>query len=97
MHYGVVSRETGSGFGDDARMHRVMIPPGDQGCPSWTAQRCGVEVVELQAVVGQHLEGGRVTGTAKGTRRAEAHVIEQNQQNIRSSRRGLDRLRKVRL
>ena len=74
-----------------------MIPPGNQGCSSWTAERCGVEVVELQAVVSQHLKGWSMAGTTKGTRRAEAHIIEQNQQNIRSSRRCLDRLRKVRL
>ena len=97
LHHGVVSREAGRGFGDHSCMHRVMIAPGDQGCSSWTAERCGVEVVKLQAVVSQHLKGWRMAGTAKGTRRAEAHIIEQNQQNIRSSRRSLDRLRKIRL
>ena len=81
-HHRVVAGEAGGGFGDDTSVHGMVIAAGDQCGSGRAAQRGGVELVELEAVVGQHLERRSIAGAAECAGRPEPDIVEQNQQDV---------------
>ncbi len=66
----------------------MVVAAGQQGGAGGRAQGSGVKAIVLEAALGQALEGGRLTGSAKGTRRAKANVIKQDNQHIGRAFRG---------
>src|SRR5262245_27766967 len=73
-----------------------MITARDERRPRWRAERSGVEVVETDAGLSEAVHRRHRDGSAKGTGRAEASVIGQNEKDIRGVLRGRDLFGKVR-
>ena len=84
--HAVVTWEAGGPLDQKARAAIVMIAPGEQRRARWATDRGGVETVVTQATRGQLVEGGRRHRTAKGTDLAEAHVVQQDDDNVRRTR-----------
>ena len=96
-HQAVVAGEAGGQFHDVAGMHRVVVAAGEQRRARGRRDRRGVELRVAQPVLGQLVQRRRVAGPAEGARRAEADVIEEDDDDIGSPLGRLDRLRKIRL
>ena len=95
-------RVTGSrrgDFADAAHVHRMVIASGEERLACRRAERGGVKAIELEAVGGQPVGGGRRDRAPERARGAKAAVIDQHDQHVgRTLRRpqGLDR-RKLRV
>ena len=81
----VVARRAGRNLGDAAHSNGMMVATGQQGLPRGRAQRGRVEAGELQPARCQFFRGGRLAGPAKGAGRAEADVVDQDNQDIGST------------
>src|SRR5262249_40734918 len=79
---GVVARESGGHFGDDAEAHRVMIAAGDQRRPRGRAERGGVELRITQSRLRDAVHGRRRDDTAKGAGHAVTLVIRHDEQDV---------------
>ena len=73
-----VHRALGDGAGADA----LVVAPGEQRGARGRADRGGVEPVVADAVVGEAAEGRRVDRAAERVGQAEAHVVEQDDQDV---------------
>ena len=80
-----VARRARRNLGDAAHAHGVVVAAGQQGLPRRRAERGGVEAGELQPARGQLLRGRRLTGPAKGAGRAEADVVDEDNQHVGSA------------
>ena len=78
----VVAGRRGGRLGDAAHADRVMVAPGEQRLPRRGAERGGVEAGVLQALVRHPLQSGHVDRTAEGARGAEAHVVDQDDDDV---------------
>ena len=78
-------------LGDRAHADRVVVAPGQQRLPRRRAQRGGVETGERQPAAGEPLGIRRAARPAEHARRAEAHVVEQHDEDVRRPRRRPDR------
>ena len=88
----VVTGRRGRQLRDDAHPHRVVVATGQQRGASRRAQRRGVEPVVLQTPGSQPLRRRRVAWATERTRGSEAHVVEQDDEHVRCSRRWPQRL-----
>ena len=79
----VVSGRGGGQFGDGAHADRVVVAAGQQRLPGRRAQRGGVEPGVAQPAVGQPLRHRGVDRAAEHAGGAEAHVVEQDHQDVR--------------
>ena len=77
-----VARCGGRDFGDAAHADRVMVAAGEQRLPRRRAQRGGVEARVLQPARGELLEVGRLARPAEGAGRAEADVVDEDDQHV---------------
>ncbi len=80
---GVVAGIAGRAFGDHAEAGAVMVPAGEQRGPCRRAERGVVHLGVAQAPLGKLVQGGRRHEAAEGGVRAEARVIDENQQHVR--------------
>ena len=78
---GVARRGRGE-FGDGPHADGVVVAPGQQRLASGRAERGRVKAVVAQAVRGESLEVGRVARPAECARRAEARIVEQNDETL---------------
>ena len=69
-------------FGDGAGTDPLVIAPGQQRRPGGRADRGGVEGVVADAFVTQPGEGRGVNFAAKGPGLAEAHVVQQDDEDV---------------
>ena len=88
---GVARRGRGE-FGDGPHADGVVVAPGQQRLPSGRAERGRVKAVVAQAVRGESLEVGRVAWPAECARRAEARIVEQDDEHIGCAGRRAQRL-----
>jgi hypothetical protein len=72
-------------FRDAAHADRVVVSAREHGLAGGRAERGGVEAVVLQAVCGEAFSVRRLAWPAKGTRGAEADVVEQDNQHVRGA------------
>ncbi len=77
-----VARRAGGDLGDAAHAGRMVVAPGQQRLARRRAQGRGVEAVVLQAARRQLLRVRRLAGAAEGARRAEAGVVDQDDQDV---------------
>jgi hypothetical protein len=82
----VVARITRGHFGDIATRDRMVIAPSDQRGSGRRAKRGRVIHVVAEAAVCDPLEIWGWDWATKGAARSEAHVIGQDQQDVRRSR-----------
>ena len=96
-----VARGRRGRLGDAAHSHGVVVAAGEQGLSSGGAQRGGVEPVVAQATCRQPIRRRRPHRAAERAGRAEAHVVDEDDQDVGGTgRRGqrLDgRVRRVRV
>ena len=83
--HGAVARRAGGNLGDAAHADGVVIAAGQQRLTRRRAQRRRVEAVELEPTRCQFFRGRCLARTAKRARRTEADVIDQNDQDVRST------------
>ena len=95
-HQGVVAWETGSQFHDDARRGRMVVAAGQERRARRRAEGRRVELSVAQAVLGQPVQRLRGDRTAKRARRAKAHVIRQDDEDVGSTLRSHDFAREIR-
>ena len=81
----VVGREAVGGLGDPPHVHRVVVATGQQGGPRRGTDGRGVELVEPQAVGCDPLQGRRRDRTAERGERAEAHVVQKHDHDVRGA------------
>ena len=79
----VVARRRRGELRDGAHPDRVGIAAGQHRLPRGRAQRAGVEAGELQPVGRQLLGDRRLARPAERAGRTEAHVIEQDDEDVR--------------
>ena len=70
----------------------MVIASGEQRLARGRAERGGVEAVEFQAARREPLRRRRVARPPEGARRAEAHVVEQDDEDVRRALRRPQRL-----
>ncbi len=85
-----VARESGRELADRAEADRVAVAAGEQSRSRRRAQRCNVEAVVLQALVGRPGVVGRRDRPAEGRRIPEAGVVDQDQEDVRRTVWGRD-------
>ena len=78
----VVAGIAGGGFADDAEADRVVVAAGDQRGAGRRAERRGVELRVAQARARDPVEVRRRDDAAEGARRAEALVVDQDQEDV---------------
>ena len=69
-------------FGDRARMHAVVIAPGQQRRPGGRTDRRGVKRVVADAILGYPPESRGTDLTADHIGQAETDIVEQNDDNV---------------
>ena len=80
-----VPRCAGGNLGDAAHANGMVIAAGQQRLPRGRAQRGGVEAGELQPARCQFFRGRCLARPAKGAGRAEADVVDQDNQDVGSA------------
>ena len=80
-----VARRAGGNLGDAAHAHGMVVAAGQQRLARGRAQRGGVEAGELQPARCQFFRGRCLAGPAKGAGRAEADVVDQDNQDVGST------------
>ena len=80
-----VARRTGGNLGDAAHANGMVVAAGQQRLARGRAQRGGVEASEFQPARCQFLRGRCLAGPAKGAGRAEADVVDQDDQDVGST------------
>ncbi len=83
---GEAARELSHG----AEADRVVVAPGEQRSPRRRAQRRYVEAVVLETVLAHAVEVRCRDRAPERARLAEARVVDQHEENVRRSLRGLD-------
>ena len=86
----VVARLGRRHLGRDAHPHRVVVAPGHQRLPGRRAQRRDVEAAVAQPLVRQPLGGRHLARAAVRRGRAEAHVVDEHDHDVRGARDRLD-------
>ena len=76
------SGEPGGHFRDEAHVAGVVVAAGLECGAGGRAERGGVEPVVAQSSLGEAIEGGRRDGAAESAGRAEAEVVNQDDQHI---------------
>ena len=66
-----------------AHIVHVMIAAGEQRDAGRRTERGRVELVVAQAIVGERLDRRHMDRAAEGARLAEAHVVDQHDQDVR--------------
>jgi hypothetical protein len=66
----------------------MMISPGQEGLPCRRTQGRGVKSREFQTKIGESFGDRGVARTSKGTRCSEPDVIQQDDEDVRSTSRG---------
>jgi len=89
---GAVARGRRRGLGDAAHPDRVVVSAAEESRAGRRAQRRGVEAVVAQTAGRQPVRGRRPARPPEGARRAEAHVVEQDDQHVRRTGRREQRL-----
>ena len=84
---GVVAGEAGGELDDATHADAVVVAAGEHAGAGGRAQRRGVEVGVPQAALGQGVERRRGDVGAEATQLGEAHVVEQDDDDVRCSRR----------
>ena len=79
----VVARRGRGDLGDRAHPDRVVVAAGQHRLTRGRAQRARVEAGELQPVGRQLLGDRRLARPAERARRAEAHVVEEDDEDVR--------------
>ena len=92
---GIVAGRSGGRLGDAAHADGVMVAPGEQRLARRRAERGGVEAVVRQALGRHPLQGGHVDRAAEGAGRAEAHVVDQDDDHVRRALRRAQRWRRL--
>ncbi len=87
----VVARLRRRHLAGDAHPDRVVVATGHQRLPRRRAQRRDVEPAVAQPLVGQPLGGRHLARAAVRRRRAEAHVVDEDDDHVRRARDGLHR------
>ena len=85
-----IAREAPGELRDASHADRVMVAPREQRGPRRRAHRCDVEAVVAQPLLGHPVEVRSVDRPAERARVAEAGVVDQHDQHVRSSLRRLD-------
>ena len=80
---GIVAREAGGHFADDAEADRVVVAAGDQRRPRRRAERGGVELRVAQSRLGDAVHRRCRDDAAKGARDAVALVVGHDEQHVR--------------
>ena len=70
-------------LGDGARADALVVAPGQESGARGRADRRGVEPVVPDPLVGEAAEGRRVDRAAEGVGGPEAHVVDQDDQDVR--------------
>jgi hypothetical protein len=78
-----VAGKAGTRLHNDAGASGMVVVTSQQRGPGRRADGRRVEPVVAQAVLGQFRQHGSLTRTAKSTRRAEAGIVDENEQNVR--------------
>src|SRR5262249_22650586 len=91
----VVARKAGCELGDDATGDRMVVASRNQRGPGGRAQCGRVVHVVAKSAVSDPLEVGCLDWSAERAGSPKAHVVRQDQQNIRCSRWSFDALWKV--
>ena len=86
----VVSGERAGELADHAEAHPVVVAAGQQRCPGRRAERRDVEPVVAQPVLREPRVVRGLDRTAEGARIPEASVVDEDQEDVRRSFRGLD-------
>ena len=94
-HERVVAGEARGQFHDDAGVGAVMVAPAEQRGARGRAQRRGVELVVAKAVLRQPVHRRRRDRSAERGRRPEAHVIGEDDEDVRRAFRRFDPLGEV--
>src|SRR5262245_642601 len=71
----IVAGEPGSELGNAAGMYGVMGSPREQSGTRRRAERCRVETVVTQSVVGEALQGRGVDRTSECSRLTKTHIV----------------------
>ena len=77
-----VARRAGGDLGDAAHAGGVVVAPGQQRLARRRAERGGMEAGVLQPARCELLRGRRLAGAAEGAGRAEAGVVDEDDQHI---------------
>ena len=77
-----VAGEGGGDLGDAAHVVHVVVAAGEQRGARGRAERGGVELVVAKAVGGEGFGGRHVDGAAEGARHAEAHVVDEDDDDV---------------
>ena len=80
-----VARRRGRDLRDPAHADRVVVATGEKSLAGRRAQGRRVEAVVLQPVVGEPLGGRRRAGPAERARGAEAAVVDEDDEDVRSA------------
>src|SRR5262249_4930083 len=96
-HQGVIAGKSGACFHDDAGMNGVVIAPREERGPRRRTQCCRVELVIAETLRGETVERGCGGRSSKRTRGAEAHIVQENEENVRRALTGPTPPRKGRL
>src|SRR5580658_3728089 len=83
----VIAGEASRHLRDHAGVDRVMIASGEERRTRRRAERCRMEAVVAQALVGQPLKRRRVGRAAERARLTETNVIKQDRQYVGGTRR----------
>ncbi len=94
-HERVVAREAAAELHDDAGSCRMVIAPGEQRRPCGRAERRGVELRVAQPRLRQPVHGRRRDRSAERAGCAKAHVVSEDEQDVRRAFRGGHLLGKV--
>ena len=87
----ILPRGRGREFGDRPHAHRVMVAAAEERRAGRRAERGRVESRVLQTAGGELLEVRRPARAAERGRRAEAGIIDQDDQDVRCAGRRTDR------
>ena len=82
--------QTGRHLGDEGHVHRVVVASGLERRAGRRTQRGGVEVVVAQALLCQRIQGRHRDRATERRRYAEAHVVDQHDDDIGRALRRLD-------
>ena len=77
-----VARRPGSDLGDTAHANGVVISAGQQRLTCRRAEGGGVEAVKLQPSRCKFFRGRCLAGSTEGAGRAEADIVDQDNQNV---------------
>src|SRR5271155_458107 len=87
--------ESGSGIWDGAKAHGMGIAPREERSPRHGANGVDMKIDIAQPLLRYPIEDRRIHRSAERARRAEAEVVANDHEYVRSTFRRLERLRPV--